>query len=297
MNVHAQWGTVSSDTVSVFVRPRLTAKRGDVRVFEETKVTGRVVPGRGGSHVDVTLWTNGKPVARTMPMVRRDGTFSTAIEVTDFGTHSFVVRYQDGQHSPVSWRSTPAKTSMPPRVQQGSSGPVVVLLERRLAELHYRVYAQDRTFDYHDSDAVLAFHKVQGMERDGMVDDATWRALAHPKTPRIVGPKTGTHWEVDLTKQVLYLVTDGVPVGIMHISSGKPSTPTHPGWFHVWTKQAGTNDKGMYYSSFFDGNRALHGYPEVPPYAASHGCVRIPMWNALWVWDRAPYGRLVVVHW
>jgi hypothetical protein len=110
MSVHAQWGTTSSDPVTVFVRPRLTAKRGDVRLFEETKVTGRVVPGRGGSHVDVTLWTNGKPVARTMPMVRRDGTFSTAIEVTDYGTHSFVVRYQDGQHSPVSWRSTPAKT-------------------------------------------------------------------------------------------------------------------------------------------------------------------------------------------
>jgi lipoprotein-anchoring transpeptidase ErfK/SrfK len=80
------------------------------------------------------------------------------------------------------------------------------------------------------------------------------------------------------------------------VSTGKPSTPTLPGWFRVWTKQPGTNDKGMYYSSYFDGSRALHGYPEVPPYAASHGCVRMPFWDALYVYNLAPIGIGVVVH-
>ena len=90
--------------------------------------------------------------------------------------------------------------------------------------------------------------------------------------------------------------SDGEVEEIFHVSTGKPSTPTLPGNFHVWSKQGGTNRDGMYYSSFFDGNRALHGYPDVPPYAASHGCVRIPFWNALWVYDHAPIGIQVLVY-
>ena len=31
----------------------------------------------------------------------------------------------------------------------------------------------------------------------------------------------------------------------------------------------------MYYSAFYDGDYATHGYSSVPTYPASHGCVRM----------------------
>ena len=66
--------------------------------------------------------------------------------------------------------------------------------------------------------------------------------------------------------------------------------------FRVWQKIAGYSSKGLYYPSFFDGQRAVHGWPDVPPYAASHGCVRIPRWNATFMYGLMPLGTKVVVH-
>jgi lipoprotein-anchoring transpeptidase ErfK/SrfK len=104
------------------------------------------------------------------------------------------------------------------------------------------------------------------------------------------------HFEVDQAHQVLYAVEDGEITDILHISTGKPSTPTHDGSFRVYSKIAGLTGGGLYYPSYFDGLRALHGYVEVPTYAASHGCVRIPYWNAKWVYRHAPIGTPVIVY-
>jgi lipoprotein-anchoring transpeptidase ErfK/SrfK len=92
------------------------------------------------------------------------------------------------------------------------------------------------------------------------------------------------------------VVEDGDVTAIFHVSTGKPSTPTHDGLFRVNRKIAGYSAHRLYYPSYFDGNRALHGWPEVPTYAASHGCVRIPYWNALWVFDLATIGTRVAVY-
>jgi lipoprotein-anchoring transpeptidase ErfK/SrfK len=294
--VHAQWGAAESHRVQVRVRPRLTAKRSEnVLLFGPVTVSGHLAPPLPGRKVDVTLWTRGKPVQRFTPMLNKHGNFLVRFEAVHPGRQTVLVHYEDGEHAGVSWRSKPATPPLP-ALQSGSSGVFVQLLEKRLMELHYRVYGRDPSFDYRDADSVLAFHKEQRMPLTTSVDQRTWWALANPKLPVIRGPKTGKHFEVDLTKQVLLYVVDGQVDGILHVSTGKPSTPTLPGKFHVWTKQPGTNQEGMYNSSFFDGNRALHGYPDVPSYAASHGCVRIPFWNALWVYHRAPIGIEVLVY-
>jgi lipoprotein-anchoring transpeptidase ErfK/SrfK len=64
----------------------------------------------------------------------------------------------------------------------------------------------------------------------------------------------------------------------------------------VFRKLAGHSENRLYYPSYFDGLRALHGWTEVPTYAASHGCVRIPYWNAIWTYRQAEYGTPVVVY-
>jgi hypothetical protein len=173
----------------------------------------------------------------------------------------------------------------------------VELLEQRLAALHYRLAGvHDRDYDFRTADAVVAFHKVQGMSRTFSVDTATWRALADPKVPTPRRRWRGFHFEIDQTRQVLYTVEDGEITDILHVSTGKASTPTRDGLFQVARKIAGFSANHLYYPSYFDGYRALHGWTDVPTYAASHGCVRIPYWNAIWVYELADYGTRVVVY-
>jgi lipoprotein-anchoring transpeptidase ErfK/SrfK len=163
-------------------------------------------------------------------------------------------------------------------------------------ELHYHLRGVDDVFDVRTADAVMAFRKVQRMPRVQTVDAAVWRALARPRifVPRDRGD--GFHIEVDQTRQVLATVRDGRVAAIFHVSTGKASTPTRDGTFHVFSKLAGFSPKRLYYPSFFDGERAIHGWPEVPTYPASHGCVRVPYWIAIWIYGQADYGTPVIVY-
>jgi lipoprotein-anchoring transpeptidase ErfK/SrfK len=41
---------------------------------------------------------------------------------------------------------------------------------------------------------------------------------------------------------------------------------------------------------------AIHGYPSVPAYPASHGCVRVPMWLAPRLYRQHSHGAVVYVY-
>jgi hypothetical protein len=102
-------------------------------------------------------------------------------------------------------------------------------------------------------------------------------------------PRDGRHVEADLTKQVLAEIEPGGHVRrIYMMSSGKPSTPTVIGRFQVYLKTPGENSKGMVDSNYFIRGYAIHGYAEVPTYAASHGCLRVPIPDApaIYAWVR-----------
>ena len=47
---------------------------------------------------------------------------------------------------------------------------------------------------------------------------------------------------------------------------------------------------------YFTGGYAVHGNPSVPPYPASHGCVRVPMWIASLLYETNDYGETVYVY-
>ena len=68
------------------------------------------------------------------------------------------------------------------------------------------------------------------------------------------------------------------------------------GSFRFYRKQPGTNAKGMVHSSYFIRGYAIHGYKSVPTHNASHGCLRVPIPNALsifrWINDGRPHLRL-----
>ena len=55
------------------------------------------------------------------------------------------------------------------------------------------------------------------------------------------------------------------PQIVLHTSSGAPSTPTVFGKYRFYRKHPGYNAKGMYYSSYFVGGYAIHGFTPCRP--------------------------------
>jgi len=182
----------------------------------------------------------------------------------------------------------PGKASAPlriavvrPRARRGSRGPFVRFVRARLAAMHYAVSGGSRFSDA-TARAVLAYRKVNGMSRTRGVNRGIATRLAEGKgafRPRHGG---GKHVEADISRQLLALIGgNGDVERVYHMSSGKSSTPTVLGTFHFYMKQPGTNGKRMVHSSYFIRGYAIHGFNPVPTSPASHGCIRVPIPNAL----------------
>ena len=178
----------------------------------------------------------------------------------------------------------------------GARGPAVRLLQQRLAAKGY-VVVQRVLFDQRTARAVVAFRKVTGMARTAVADTGLFKALLAGKgTFRVRHPEHGKHVEADLSRQVIALIDHGKVQRIYPASSGKPSTPTIRGSFRVYSKNPGFNAKGMYYSNYFIRGFAIHGYFQVPVFAASHGCLRIPNPDAVSVFRWIKIGDIVDVY-
>jgi N-acetylmuramoyl-L-alanine amidase len=209
--------------------------------------------------------------------------------------------------APGTTTTTPSGTS---RVSQelmlrlGSRGSAVTRLQQRLAALHYfDIATADGIFEQNTYHAVIAFQKVQGLTRDGVVGPATWARLAKPYVPAPRYRLTTASLEVSLARQVIYYVRDGMIQRIIDASTGSGAwyysqgrwaraiTPT--GRFHIYWRYSGGWQPGplgsMYRPNYFDAGYAVHGMTSVPAYPASHGCVRMTvptmdrMWSSLWV--------------
>ena len=286
---------INSEPVSVGVRPLVTLTAGPLRPFDDVTVRGTFTPVRQGKAVTVELQHRGRVVETKRPVMDWLGRFKTTFRVPGTGSYRVRALLDATDLLPGRAATAPSVISLP-NLSSGARGIAVAILERRLVELRYHLVGVDDVFDYRTADAVMAFRKVQGMARIQSVDAAMWRALG---SPRLFVPRNhadGFHIEVDQTRQVLATVRDGEVEDIIHVSTGKASTPTRDGSFHVSSKLAGYSPKLLYYPSFFDGERAIHGWTEVPTYAASHGCVRVPYWVALWMFDRDPIGTPVIVY-
>jgi hypothetical protein len=293
--VHAEWDGLHSNPVRVKARPRVTAGIANVFLFGTATVRGQVAPWDPGAPAAVTVFRDGTRALQRTVTLGASSSFHFTMPVSKPGAYSVHVVYDTPSSMKGVGDSPRVATPLPP-LARGSHGRFVSLLEHRLASLHYRIVNVNETYDSVTADAVMAFRKVQGMSRVWSVDAGTWRALASPRLPHPRVGGSGFHVEIDQTRQVIYTVQDGAIAAILHTSTGKTSTPTRDGSFSVHRKVAGFSVGHLYYPSYFDGNRAVHGWTEVPPYAASHGCARIPYWNAKYMYDRKPIGTRVIVY-
>lgn len=283
----AQDGTPSA-AIAVRLRPRLTGSvRGLPYPGSRLFVRGRLTPAAAGTltlRVGTRRWavalrSDGRYRAR-LP-TRRPGHFRAVLRVTPAPGFASV-RIRRG-----FWIRTPY-------LRLGSSGRAVLALEKRLRSLRHSLRHVNTFYGVDTYEAVLAFQKVHRMRRTGRVNDAVWEVLGRARVPR-ARIERGSHLEVDKTRQVLFEVRSGSVVRVVHVSTGATGN-TPVGKWRIYLKTPGLNSLGMYYSMYWFRGFAFHGYASVPPWPASHGCVRMPMWFAPGLYSRWGLGTTVYVY-
>jgi lipoprotein-anchoring transpeptidase ErfK/SrfK len=179
--------------------------------------------------------------------------------------------------------------------------PTPVQIEQKLADLHYDVGPVDGTYDDQTSSAVMAFQKVNGLDRTGnMTDPVAAQIMATTTNPPalVPGDAVPNKVEVDLRRQVLFLYENGSLSKILPVSTGTAKTPTPTGDYKVYRQDPGweTSPLGrLYNSNYFVGGYAIHGALSVPAEPASHGCIRLPMSAAEWFPQHVSIGTPVHV--
>ncbi|MHB8658781.1 MAG: L,D-transpeptidase [Solirubrobacteraceae bacterium] len=175
----------------------------------------------------------------------------------------------------------------------GSLGRFVELIQQRLQSLHFYI-PQTGVYDQGTGLAIDAYHRLLGWGTYQTLDGPTisyllngWGAF------RVRFPNHGAHAEGDLTHQLLALIHGSQVFWIFPMSSGKPSTPTILGDFQVYRRTPDYLPDGMYFSSFFTGGYAIHGYDPAPDYPASHGCMRLPIVDAIAAYNWLNFGDWV----
>jgi hypothetical protein len=169
----------------------------------------------------------------------------------------------------------------------------VQLIQQRLAALHIYI-PQTGVYDSGTGWALDAYHRLLHWGTYQSVDGRTVSYLLNGWGEfKLRFPSHGRHAEGNLGLQLLALADGSHVQAILPISSGKPSTPTILGDFQVYSRVPGYLPDGMYYSNFFTGGYAIHGYDPAPDYPASHGCMRLPIQDAIWVFNWLNYGDWV----
>jgi hypothetical protein len=170
------------------------------------------------------------------------------------------------------------------------------LVQRQLAKLHIYM-PQSGTWDLQTELAVTAYHRLLGHGTSSVLDHATLLDLLDGKGAFTVRyPGQGRHAEGNLSDQLVALIDGSKVVSIYPMSSGKPSTPTILGSYQVYRRTPGYLPDGMYYSDFFIRGYAIHGYDPAPDYPASHGCMRLPISDAISAFDWLALGDWVDVY-
>jgi L,D-transpeptidase catalytic domain/Putative peptidoglycan binding domain len=252
---------------------------------QEVVVRGRVKPAVPGEVVTLYAIRGKKASKKVRRRVREGGRFVFRFKVGGPGVLRLAVKHRASPAQEAFRAKSRRITIADWQAGAGERGVKVLLLQRALLR---EGVATPVTGYYDDGTArgVLAFRKTNGLGRDGYATKDVFAMLLRGQGAfRLRHPRAGKHVEFDWSRQVLVLARGGKPYRTYHTSSGTPATPTVFGSYRFYLKTPGTNSKGMVHSSYFIGGYAIHGYASVPTYPASHGCLRVPIPNALSIFN------------
>jgi hypothetical protein len=272
---------------------------GRAPIYGTVPVTGTVAPYAPGQQVEVVFYLDGKPLVRrkvaVKPAANDTGSFESSLILRADGKYAVSAHHAA---TPVLGADTTVRKSWKvsfPGLRPGECGKVVSGFKRALAGMGY-VSGGGDCFSGRLGREVLAYRKVNGMDRTQKAGPALVKAVFGGKGGyHVKYPGAGEHAEVSLSKQVLVLIKDGRPFAIYPVSTGKPSTPTITGHYEFYRQEPGYNSEGMYYSFYWHNGYAVHGYHEVPDYAASHGCVRTFIADQPRIYEQLHFGESIFV--
>ena len=199
------------------------------------------------------------------------------------------------------------------------SGPSAQASQLKLLELGFWLADPNGRFDDTTAQAVMAFQKYFQLRPTGNINAATAHLLEKITNPAAATTKEGTLAEVDKSRQLLFLVQDGITTYVMNASTGddrayeepdgntpgvmiKGTAVTPVGSFKIDRERPDgwwIGDLGQIYRpKYFVGGVAIHGSMSVPAYPASHGCVRLTVRAMDFIWDNdiLPRGTQVLVY-
>jgi L,D-transpeptidase catalytic domain len=267
---------------------------GKAQIMSTVPVTGSVRPFVPGQRVEVTFYLDGSRLESQKVRVH-GGTFRARIRIEQAGKYAAGARLPAGKtlrgDTTVrkSWRVTF------PSLHQGQCGEVVIGFKKAMRKMGY-IANSGRCFGGKTGRGVLAYRKVNGMTRSARAGKGlVKRAFAGKGEYEVRHPNAGEHVEAPLSKQVLVFAKGDRPFAVYPVSSGKSSTPTVTGHFTFIRTEPGYNAHGMYYSFYFYGGYAVHGYESVPDYPASHGCIRTFIADQPEIYERINYGESIFV--
>ena len=292
---HVTWSGISSAPITLRIHPLLDVRLvGSAVVGKPLAVAVRLRPAEAGTILVRVERPGGARYER-----RLRGAGSVQVGSSTLGRLRVLVDVvaRPGYAQPSR---TLAVNLRPPVLGYGAASPAVAELLHALREQHYAIPRVQTQFDGDVLESVYAFEKVQGLPRTGMVDAAFWSRLDHPIVPRPRYSQPADHLEVDKTHQVLYVVRGGQVALISPVSTaGIPGYYTPVGRFAIYRKVPGYDPSPLgilYKPMYFVGGYAIHGNPSVPPYPASHGCVRVPNFVIERLYSSEPYGETVYVY-
>jgi len=239
------------------------------------------------------------------------------LTITLFKSDVMVASAWPRMQNRVSEKPSPQQSQNPKTIPTKKKGPVAEDLSdaeisearRLLDQLGYWVSLEATGNDVSLHHAITALQKIEGRERTGILTREGLEVLRGARMPQPLESEY-PHLEIDLDRQIL-LVIDGMGAAprILSISSGSGKLFTEGGWtrraitptgrFEVHRKIKGWRKSPLgllYYPNYIYAGIAIHGNPLVPPYPASHGCIRIPMFAAKEFSAIAKMGMVVMVY-
>jgi hypothetical protein len=272
---------------------------GRAAIMQTVPVTGTLSPYVPGQRVEVTFYLDGHELVSHRVAVSKGsgdtGVFRSSVIVRENGRYAVSARHEAtavlGGDSTVrkSWKVSFTA------LHQGQCSDAVVGFKKAIRKMGYIVNS-GRCFGAKTGRGVLAYRKVNDMARSMRAGPGLVKAVFSGKGGyRVRHPGAGEHLEAPLSKQVLVFAKGDKPFAIYPVSSGKSSTPTVTGHFTFIRTEPGYNSHGMYYSFYFYGGYAVHGYESVPDYPASHGCIRTFIADQPEIFNRIHYGEPIFV--
>ena len=270
----------------------VTIERGGKRapgILERVVLRGRVPVPAPNQWVTVTLRREGRQIAsRTVPTDPVSGRYRTRLRLKGCCAYTAQARHGTDASDPLA-----LQVSGPAELEPGREA---LLFNRLLRRAGYHMGEEvDGEVGEATALAIMAMRKVHDLPRTESYEPRLFEMLLRGDAEfEPAHRERGRHVEVDVSRQVMALVEDGKATDVFHVSTGAGGTPS--GEWTFYDKAPGYNAKGMYYSAYYDGNYATHGYSSVPTYPASHGCTRNPIPYSVFIYDWIEIGMPIHVY-